>query len=84
MSELNYKVDEIKEANRKCSYNKRDRNEFEAGGISSALFFVRIEIMMSSRVFEYIEAQPEIRNFYYSTITSDDATWSENMCWLMM
>ena len=84
LSELNYKVDEIKEAVGSVHITKERLNEFEAGGIKlSSVLCKDRNAYASSRVFEYIEAQPGDKELLlFNNNFQDDATWSENMCWL--
>ena len=84
LSELNYEVDEIKEAVGSVHITKERLNEFEAGGIKlSSVLCKDRNAYASSRVFEYIEAQPGDKELLlFNNNFQDDATWSENMCWL--
>lgn len=84
LSELEYSVDEIKAAVDNVNITKERLNEFEAGGIKlSSVLCKDRNAYASSRVFEYIEAQPgEKELLLFNNNFQDDATWSENMCWL--
>ena len=84
LSELRYSLDEIKAAVSRVGITKERLNEFEAGGIKlSSVLCKDRNAYASSRVFEYIEAQPGDKELLlFNNNFQDDATWSENMCWL--
>lgn len=84
LSELRYSLDEIKAAVSRVGITKERLNEFEAGGIKlSSVLCKDRNAYASSRVFEYIEAQPGDKELLlFNNNFQDDTTWSENMCWL--
>lgn len=84
LSELGYSVSDIKTAVSRVGITKERLNEFKAGGIKlSSVLCKDRNAYASSRVFEYIEAQPGDKEILlFNNNFQDDATWSENMCWL--
>ncbi|ASS38037.1 Mur ligase family protein [Mogibacterium pumilum] len=84
LSELRYSLDDIKAAVSRVSITKERLKEFVAGRIKlSAVLCKDRNAYASSRVFEYIEAQPGDKELLlFNNNFQDDATWSENMCWL--
>lgn len=84
LSELGYSVSDIKTAVSCVGITKERLNEFKAGGIRlSSILCKDRNAYASSRVFEYIEAQPgEKEILLFNNNFQDDSTWSENMCWL--
>ena len=84
LSELRYSVDEIKAAVDNVNITKERLNLFKAGDIclSSVLCKDR-NAYASSRVFEYIDAQPGDKEILlFNNNFQDDVKWSENTCWL--